>query len=73
MGHTLILGPTGAGKSTLLATIAAQFQRYENGQIFFFDNGRSIYPLCQALDDAVFYDLGQGNSIYFSWIIGNNL
>ena len=58
VGHTLILGPTGAGKSTLLATIAAQFQRYENGQIFFFDNGRSIYPLCQALDDAVFYDLG---------------
>ena len=58
VGHTLILGPTGAGKSTLLATIAAQFQRYEGGQVFFFDNGRSIYPLCQALDDAVFYDLG---------------
>lgn len=59
MGHTLILGPTGAGKSTLLATIAAQFQRYDNGQIFFFDNGKSIYPLCQALNDSVFYDLGQ--------------
>ena len=62
VGHTLILGPTGSGKSTLLATIAAQFQRYENAQIFFFDNGRSIYPLCQALDDAVFYDLGQSAS-----------
>ena len=59
VGHTLILGPTGSGKSTLLATIAAQFQRYDNGQIFFFDNGKSIYPLCQALDNSVFYDLGQ--------------
>ena len=62
VGHTLILGPTGSGKSTLLATIAAQFQRYQDGQIFFFDNGRSIFPLCQALDDAVFYDLGQAAS-----------
>ena len=59
VGHTLILGPTGAGKSTLLATVAAQFQRYDTGQIFFFDNGKSIYPLCQALDDSVFYNLGQ--------------
>lgn len=59
VGHTLILGPTGSGKSTLLATIAAQFQRYDKAQIFFFDNGKSIYPLCQALDDSVFYDLGQ--------------
>ena len=62
VGHTLILGPTGSGKSTLLATIAAQFQRYRDGQIFFFDNGRSIFPLCQALDDAVFYDLRQATS-----------
>ena len=59
VGHTLILGPTGSGKSTLLATIAAQFQRYDKAQIFFFDNGKSIYPLCEALDDSVFYDLGQ--------------
>ena len=59
LGHTLILGPTGSGKSTLLATIAAQFQRYERGQIFFFDNGRSIFPLCEALDNSAFYDLGR--------------
>jgi len=58
VGHTLILGPTGSGKSTLLALIAAQFERYDRSQIFFFDNGRSIYPLCQALNDSVFYDLG---------------
>ena len=59
LGHTLILGPTGSGKSTLLATIAAQFQRYKNGQIFFFDNGRSIFPLCESLDNSAFYDLGK--------------
>lgn len=62
VGHTLILGPTGSGKSTLLATIAAQFQRYGNGQIFFFDNGKSVYPLVESLDDAVFYDLGHTES-----------
>ena len=59
LGHTLILGPTGSGKSTLLATIAAQFQRYKNGQLFFFDNGRSIFPLCESLDNSAFYDLGR--------------
>ena len=62
VGHTLILGPTGSGKSTLLATITAQFQRYDRGQIFFFDNGRSIYPLCESLDNSVFYDLGSAES-----------
>ena len=62
VGHTLILGPTGSGKSTLLATITAQFQRYPRGQIFFFDNGRSIYPLCESLDNSVFYDLGSADS-----------
>lgn len=58
VGHTLVIGPTGSGKSTLLATIAAQFERYKDSQIFFFDSGRSIYPLCQSLRNSVFYDLG---------------
>lgn len=58
VGHTLILGPTGSGKSTLLALIAAQFERYEQSQIFFFDHGRSIYPLCHSMKNSVFYDLG---------------
>ena len=58
VGHTLILGPTGAGKSTLLALMAAQFERYAGSQIFFFDTGRSIYPLARSLRNAVFYDLG---------------
>ena len=42
VGHTLIVGPTGAGKSVLLATMAMQFRRYEDAQIFTFDFGGSI-------------------------------
>lgn len=48
VGHTLIFGPTGSGKSTLLALIAAQFRRYERGQVFAFDKGNSLYPLMLA-------------------------
>jgi type IV secretion system protein VirB4 len=48
LGHTLVFGPTGSGKSTLLALIAAQFMRYKNAQIFAFDKGLSLYPLCAA-------------------------
>lgn len=58
VGHTLILGPTGSGKSTLLATIAAQFDRYENSQIFIFDKGCSMYPLISAMKNSSFYQLG---------------
>lgn len=49
IGHTLIFGPTGSGKSTLLATIAAQFLRYADAQVFVFDKGRSILPLTLAV------------------------
>lgn len=62
VGHTLILGPTGSGKSTLLATIAAQFDRYPNSQIFLFDKGKSMYPLVKAMKYSTFYDLGGENS-----------
>lgn len=62
VGHTLILGPTGSGKSTLLATIAAQFDRYPNSQIFLFDKGRSMYPLVKAMKYSTFYDLGSEHS-----------
>jgi type IV secretion system protein VirB4 len=58
LGHTLILGPSGSGKSTLLALIVSQFERYKNAQIFCFDKGYSMYPLCMALEDSVHYDLG---------------
>lgn len=56
VGHTMIVGPTGAGKSVLLSTLAVQFRRYPNAQIYFFDKGGS----CRALTAGVggdFYDL----------------
>lgn len=62
VGHTLIVGPTGAGKSTLLGLLVAQFDRYPNSQVFFFDKGLSAYPLAMAQRDAVHYDLGGSNS-----------
>lgn len=62
VGHAVVLGPTGSGKSTFLGTLAAQFLRYEDAQVFFFDNGRSIYPLSQSLKNSVFYDLGHGST-----------
>jgi type IV secretion/conjugal transfer VirB4 family ATPase len=48
LGHTVILGPTGSGKSTLLATIVAQHFRYRKAQVFAFDKGYSLLPLCWA-------------------------
>lgn len=62
VGHTLVLGPTGSGKSTLLATIAAQFDRYPNSQVFVFDKGRSMFPLFAALKNAAYYYLGAQDS-----------
>jgi type IV secretion system protein VirB4 len=64
LGHTLILGPSGSGKSTLLALIVSQFERYKNAQIFVFDKGYSMLPLCLALRNSVHYDLGsEGNKL----------
>lgn len=57
IGHTVILGPTGAGKSTLLATIAAQHFRYPRAQVFAFDKGYSMLPLCWAAGGE-HYDIG---------------
>src|ERR1700761_1967582 len=41
VGHTMIVGPTGSGKSVLLNTIALQWLRYPEAQVFFFDKGAS--------------------------------
>ena len=62
LGHTLVLGPSGSGKSTLLAMLVSQFERYKNAQIFVFDKGYSMLPLCLALQDSVHYDLGSDGS-----------
>lgn len=62
VGHTLVLGPTGSGKSTLLATLAAQFDKYQDSQVFIFDKGRSMYPLFMAIEQSEYYYLGAENS-----------
>jgi len=56
LGHTIVVGPSSAGKSTLLGLIAAQWFRYPNAQVFFFDKGYSSWMLTQAVGGE-FYDL----------------
>lgn len=41
VGHAMVVGPTGAGKSVLLNTLAMQWLRYPEAQVFFFDKGAS--------------------------------
>jgi type IV secretion system protein VirB4 len=65
VGHTLIFGPTGAGKSTLLGLIAAQFRRYEHAQVFVFDKGMSMYPLCAGVGGS-HYDIGSSDALSFA-------
>ena len=66
LGHTLVLGPTGAGKSTLLGIIASQFMRYKNAEIFAFDKGRSMLPLCKGVGGNHFDVAGEASSLAFS-------
>lgn len=65
LGHLLIFGPTGSGKSTFLAFLAAQFQVYKHNQIFAFDKGKSMYPLCKAAH-GVHYNIGEASSLSFA-------
>lgn len=57
VGHTAIYGKTGSGKSVFLSFIAAQFKKYENSQVFFFDKGGSSRVLTAAIGGK-FNDLG---------------
>ena len=41
VGHTMVIGPTGAGKSVLLNTLALQWLRYPEAQVYYFDKGAS--------------------------------
>ena len=52
VGHMLVVGPTGAGKSVLLALIALQFRRYDNAQVYIFDNGFSARAAVLAMGGA---------------------
>jgi len=64
LGHTAIIGPTGSGKSTLLATLVAQQFRFPNAQVFAFDKGYSMLPLCWAAGGQ-HYDVAGENSLAF--------
>ena len=57
VGHTLVFGPTGSGKSTLIAHLVNQFFRYKNAQVFAFDFGNSLLPLCYGVG-GTHYELG---------------
>jgi type IV secretion system protein VirB4 len=62
VGHTMIVGPTGSGKSVLLATLAAQWRRYPNAQIYLFDKGRSARATILGLGGD-FFDLGEEGAL----------
>ncbi|MGD9979047.1 MAG: conjugal transfer protein TrbE [Hyphomonadaceae bacterium] len=62
VGHTLVVGPTGAGKSVLLATLAAQWLRYQNAQVFVFDKERSVRATVLGLGGD-FFDLGEEGAL----------
>jgi type IV secretion/conjugal transfer VirB4 family ATPase len=57
-GHAGIFGPTGSGKSVALGTIAANFRAVRDGQVFFFDKGKSAFVLTKALGGQ-HLDLGE--------------
>ena len=61
VGHTMIVGPTGSGKSVLLNTIAVQWLRYPEAQVFFFDKGASSRA-STLLTGGRFYVLGGDQS-----------
>ncbi|MGD9153318.1 MAG: conjugal transfer protein TrbE [Gammaproteobacteria bacterium] len=58
VGHTMIIGPTGSGKSVLLTTLALQFRRYKNAQVFVFDKGGSFLATTIGVDGG-YYELGK--------------
>lgn len=64
LGHTLMFGPTGAGKSTCIGIIAAQFMGYKNAQIFGFDKGNSLLPLCYG-SGGTHYEISVGDELCF--------
>lgn len=50
VGHSLLVGATGAGKSTFMGFTVAQFMRYPDSQVFWFDKGHSATVLTLAMD-----------------------
>jgi len=64
VGHTMIVGPTGTGKSVLLSFIAANFLRYSNARVYFFDKDYSAKCITLAMQGK-HYDLGENIKISF--------
>lgn len=62
VGHTMVVGPTGAGKSVLLATLAAQWLRYRDAQVYIFDKERSSRATILGLGGD-FFDLGSDGAL----------
>lgn len=56
VGHMAVIGPTGMGKSAFLALLAAQFRRYPESEVKFFDKDGSIRALTAGVGGD-FYDL----------------
>jgi type IV secretion system protein VirB4 len=50
VGHSLLVGATGAGKSTFMGFTVAQYMRYPDAQVFWFDKGHSAYLLTAAME-----------------------
>jgi len=65
VGHTMIIGPTGAGKSVLLNTIAMQWLRYPDAQVFIFDKGASSRSSTLLSGGAFFYLGGDRAALAF--------
>jgi type IV secretion system protein TrbE len=61
VGHAMIVGPTGAGKSVLLNTLAMQWLRYPEAQVFYFDKGMSSRA-ATLLTGGQFFVLGGDQS-----------
>jgi type IV secretion system protein TrbE len=70
VGMMLVLGPVGSGKSTLLNMLAAQFLRYPDAQVFWFDKDYSAYVLCQAVGGHLYDIGGEGERIAFTPLAG---
>ena len=65
VGHTMVVGPTGSGKSVLLNTIAMQWLRYPEAQVFFFDKGASSRAATLLAGGQFFFLGGDASELAF--------
>jgi type IV secretion system protein VirB4 len=65
LSHTMLVGPPGSGKSVLLSTVALQFLRYPDAQIFFFDKDASSRATTLLSGGEFFYLGGKDSRVAF--------